>query len=230
MRGITVAILRDDNVWCPFGHPFHIPEPDTVLCFHLCPSLLAYHVSVQLACVSLQTLALGHISLEDLGHPESSMPNPFLHISRNTAPCVGPGSPRTPSPTLYSYSSGSRPTYPCLSPAIRGCAHPVFLAAVPLPQDRVSCSPCWLPTLYVAEACLGFYLPSTSQMLELERRTTIPSNTCFSRMLSLCGQPCWPMPFSKCLAYHTSPPLFINSAMAKHPRTLTCLPVPYHIH
>lgn len=92
---ITVTILRDDNAWCPSGNSFYIPEPDTVLCFHLCPSLLAYHVSVQLACVSLGTLALGHISPEDLGHPESSMPNPFLHISRDTASYMGPGFPLT---------------------------------------------------------------------------------------------------------------------------------------
>lgn len=67
--------------------------------FYLWPSLLAYRVSVQLACVSLGTLALGHLSLEDLGHAESSMPSSFLHIRRSTAPYVAQG---LPNPLSYS--------------------------------------------------------------------------------------------------------------------------------
>lgn len=74
--------------WSPSGNSFHTPEPDTAPYCHRCPSLLTYRVSLQLACLSLGMLAMIHISLKDLGHAESSVSNPYLHISRDTAPCL----------------------------------------------------------------------------------------------------------------------------------------------
>ena len=61
---ITVTIRRHGDCMAAFGYSSRIPEPDAVLCFHLCMSLLAYYVSVCPAgpCDS-QDLGIGpHIS------------------------------------------------------------------------------------------------------------------------------------------------------------------------
>lgn len=191
----------------PSGSSFCIPKPSPALCRHLCPSLLTSHVSLQLSCRSLGTWAMVHISLEDLGHADCSLPNPFPAYQQEHCSLLGSRVSPDSSPTPYSYSSGSRLMPPCLTPAIRRWAHPAFQAAASRPPSpyRFSCSACWHPTLYVAEAGLGYYLPSVSQALGLQTCTTICRNTCFLGMISICRQPYWPGPFSKCLAYHTFP-------------------------
>lgn len=195
-------MLRDDNAWCPFGNSFRIPEPDTVLCF-------TYgHPCWPTVCLSSWPVCLSgpwHWATY-LWRTWDTQNLACLAPFCTSAGALRPMWPRVfpiPSPTLYSCSSGSRPTYPSFS-CHKRVGTPSIPICCPLPQDRVSCSPCWLPTPYVAEAYLGFYLPSISQMLELERCTTIPSNTCLPRMVSICRQPCWSMPFFLS-AWHTTP-------------------------
>lgn len=183
----------------PSGSSFCIPKPSPALCRHLCPSLLTSHVSLQLSCRSLGTWAMVHISLEDLGHADCSLPNPFPAYQQEHCSLLGSRVSPDSSPTPYSYSSGSRLMPPCLTPAIKRWAHPAFLAAAspPTPHPHTGS--------HVAEAGLGYYLPSVSQAPGLQTCTTICRNTCFLGMINICRQPYWPVPFSKCLAYHTFP-------------------------
>lgn len=121
----------------PLAAPSASPSlalPCAVTCTH--PSLLTSHVSLQLSCRSLGTWAMVHISLEDLGHADSSLPNPFPAYQQEHCSLLGSRVSPDSSPTPFSYSSGSRLMPPCLTPGIRRWAHPAFQAAASFPPSH----------------------------------------------------------------------------------------------